>query len=187
MASLKDWLPFRFSRKEQKEKALPAQQREARTAGLPAAWADDPFFGPAFQMMRQMDAWMDRFFGGQATTQGFFGDFSRPFVPTVDVSEDAESFKVVAEMPGVKPEDLTLEVQDGSLVLAGEKRHEAEHERDGFYRVERSFGSFHRVIPLPDGLDLDHIDARSKDGVLTIRIPKKEATGVGPRKIEVRA
>lgn len=93
--------------------------------------------------------------------------------PVVDITETEERYQVSAEVPGVKKDDLTLEVQEGVLTLRGEKKQEREDENEKGRRLERIYGAFSRSFSLPGDADADHIDASFKDGVLTVRIPKR--------------
>jgi HSP20 family protein len=95
--------------------------------------------------------------------------------PAVDLSEDEKSFRVTAELPGVKKEDVTVEVHEDLLTIRGEKRTEREEKKDRPHWVERSYGSFARAFTLPNTAIADQMNASFKDGVLTIEIPKKEA------------
>jgi HSP20 family protein len=93
--------------------------------------------------------------------------------PVVDITETDDRYQVSAEVPGVKKDDLTLEVQEGVLTLRGEKKQEREDENEKGRRLERVYGAFTRSFSLPADADPDHIEASFKDGVLTVRIPKR--------------
>ena len=94
-------------------------------------------------------------------------------------------FLVRADVPGLSPDDIRLEVRDGSLVLEGERRQEVEVEgKEGVYRSERMYGRFSRVIPLPQAADLDKAAARFENGVLEIEIPLRE--DAQRRRIEIQ-
>jgi HSP20 family protein len=105
--------------------------------------------------------------------------------PSIDVSESDDEIVVQAEIPGVSPEDVEISVDDNHLIISGEKRQESEEQEKNFYRVERSYGSFRRSLALPSGADVDNIKASSKDGVLSVRIPKGESKR--SRKIEIES
>ncbi len=78
-----------------------------------------------------------------------------------------------------------MTIEDGALVLRGEKKQDIRSEENGCYRLERAYGAFMRSIPLPEGLDLDHIEARFERGLLTLRLPKSSSPPPPVRKIEV--
>jgi HSP20 family protein len=87
------------------------------------------------------------------------------------VIQQGSELIVRADLPGVNPEDVTVDVSEDGLTIAGERREERREERNGVYRMERSYGSFYRVVPLPDGAMTDQANATFKDGVLEIRMP----------------
>lgn len=105
------------------------------------------------------------------------------WAPAVDIKEDEDKFVIQADIPGVKPEEIDINMEDGVITIKGEKETEAKTENEGYKRVERTYGSFYRRFSLPDTADPDAISAKSKLGVLEITIPKREA--VKPKKINV--
>ena len=104
--------------------------------------------------------------------------------PEVDVEETDDRYLFHVELSGVKPEDISVSVEDGVLTLAGERRFYDEKEAEGFRRVERRFGSFHRAMRLPTKVDPEAIEARYSNGVLDVTVPKAEETK--PHRIEVK-
>jgi len=105
------------------------------------------------------------------------------WTPAVDIKEENDKFVLHADIPGVKPEDIDISMEDGVLTIKGEKKTEATTEQEGYKRVERTYGSFYRRFSLPDTANADAISAKSKLGVLEIVIPKREA--VQPKKINI--
>ncbi len=105
------------------------------------------------------------------------------WAPAVDIKEETDRFLIHADIPGVKPEDIDVSMEDGVLTIKGEKKTEAKTEKKGYKRVERTYGSFYRRFSLPDTANPETISAVSKHGVLEIIIPKREA--VQPKKISV--
>jgi HSP20 family protein len=105
------------------------------------------------------------------------------WVPAVDIKEADDAFLIVADIPGVDPKDIEVHMDNGVLTIKGEKESEQKEEREGYKRVERSYGSFYRRFSLPDTADPDKISAKSNHGVLEVRIGKQER--VQPRKIAV--
>ena len=97
------------------------------------------------------------------------------FRPAVDIVESAEAFEVRAEVPGMKAEDIHLDVEKNVLTLRGERTLAETTEGADYRRVERSYGSFTRSFSLPETVDDEAIEANLADGVLTVRLPKKEA------------
>lgn len=107
------------------------------------------------------------------------------WVPAVDIKEEKDAFLIVADIPGVDPKDIEVHMENGILTIKGEKESEKKEEREGYKRVERSFGSFYRRFSLPDTANPEGITANSNHGVLEVRIPKQEK--VQPRKIAVNS
>ena len=107
------------------------------------------------------------------------------WAPAVDIKEEVDKFVIHADIPGVKPEDIEVSMEAGVLTVKGEKESEAKTEKEGYKRVERTYGSFYRRFSLPDTADGDAINAKCKNGVLEIIIPKREA--VKPKRISVAA
>ena len=111
------------------------------------------------------------------------GNGGLPLVPLVDIEETEDAWIVEAELPGVKPEDVNVEVRGSELAISGEIK---EREREGILRRRtRKTGEFDYHITLPGDADAEHIDAELRDGVLTVRIPKPEQER--PRRIDVKS
>jgi len=105
------------------------------------------------------------------------------WVPAVDIKENDDHFTIVADIPGVAPEDIEVQMENGVLTIKGERETEKTEEKDDYKRVERSFGSFYRRFSLPESANPDSVEAKSNNGVLEITIDKQEKTE--PRKISV--
>ena len=95
--------------------------------------------------------------------------------PAVDVYEEDSTLNIRADLPGIKPENLKVRVTEHGVTLDGERKYEHEEQREGVYRSEWSYGTFHRTIPLPEGSDPDKAKAEYHDGELKIVIPFPEA------------
>ncbi len=111
------------------------------------------------------------------------GGTLRRWMPAMDLVESGEHFVLRADLPGMGEEDIKIELEDGTLTVSGERKAEHESEEEGYYRVERAFGSFSRSLTLPKGVDADAVSASFDRGVLEVRIPKPEARK--PRLIEI--
>ncbi len=103
--------------------------------------------------------------------------------PAVDVFEAGDDIVVKAEIPGIDREDVAVEVKDGILTLRGERKFEKEEDRENYHRIERSYGTFVRSFALPSSVDPDKVEASLRDGVLEVKLSKKEETK--PRKVKV--
>lgn len=106
------------------------------------------------------------------------------WMPVVDVSETGTEMVIRAEIPGIADKDIDVSVVGDAVVISGEKREESETSGEDWHRCERRFGSFRRIINLPDTVDADKAKADSGNGVVTVRIPKR--VGVKPRHIEIK-
>jgi HSP20 family protein len=107
----------------------------------------------------------------------------RRWAPAVDLFEREDSLVLKADLPGLVEEDVQIEVRDNVLTISGERRAEFEDTQNGYYRVERAFGSFSRSLTLPEGVDADKISAEFENGVLEVTIPKPEERK--PHRIEI--
>ena len=96
------------------------------------------------------------------------------FKPSLDVASGSDDYTIKLELPGVKKKDIEVEVHNHTLTIKGEKKQESEEKEKDFYRIERSYGSFKRVLNLPEDADIESIVSEHKDGILTIKISKKE-------------
>jgi HSP20 family protein len=104
--------------------------------------------------------------------------------PAIDVSEDDKQYVITAELPGVKKDDVSVELHEGVLTVQGEKKSEREEKKERRRWVERSYGSFTRSLTLPGDALADRVDAAFADGVLTVTIPKAEAAK--PRTVAIK-
>ena len=133
----------------------------------------------------------------QNRLNSIFHDFSRPqstegesltagaFAPAVDIYEDAQKLALTFEVPGVKPEDVDIRVENNVLTVKGERAWNAEQKEENFRRIERRFGSFVRSFTLPQSVDTEAVSAHSEHGVLVVELPKKAAAQ--PKQIKVNA
>ncbi|HEX2468894.1 MAG TPA: Hsp20/alpha crystallin family protein [Solirubrobacterales bacterium] len=108
----------------------------------------------------------DTFFGGTNDTR------ARRWVPAMDLVETSDHLVLRADLPGMEKDDVNVDIKDGVLTVSGERKTEQEQKSEGFYRVERAFGSFSRSLTLPEGIDADKVEADFDKGVLEVRIPK---------------
>lgn len=139
-----------------------------------------------FSLFREeMNRLFDNFFRG-FEIEPFETGFGT-FRPSVNVVEDEKEIKVSAELPGVDEKDIEVSLSKDSLTIKGEKKEEKEDKGKNYYRMERSYGSFSRTIPLPVEIDADKVKAQFKKGVLTVTLPKTAKTIEETKKIPVKA
>jgi HSP20 family protein len=132
------------------------------------------------RLENEMSDLMERMFGQEGEANGWsLGDFT----PAVNLAEQENVFEISVELPGMKPEDVNVELKEGNLWISGKKTEEAEQEGKTYHRMERRHGEFRRVVPLPGAVDPEHVDANFRDGLLTIHIPKTEQSK--SRRIEI--
>ena len=146
------------------------QRGSERPRGLSRREPFDIFGMGPFAMMRRMQEDMDRLFGSFG-----FGGSGQPsgaelstWAPAIDVFQRGNEFVVRADIPGLSREDLTVEIGDDELTIRGERKYDQEEEREGVFRRERGYGSFCRVVQLPEGVVADSAKAHFKNGVLEI-------------------
>jgi HSP20 family protein len=136
---------------------------------------------------------MQRFFGWPvALSPTYFPAVPRistrakAWTPRMDIFEKDGTIVLKAELPGLKKEDVQVEMMGEDLIISGEAKAETEVKEDAYYRTERTFGSFYRRMPLPAGTKADQIQATLTDGVLEVQIPKPAAVRPEPTKVEVK-
>ncbi len=139
----------------------------------------------ASQVQDPMRQLFDRLFEGSLFQTGSDESsvVTSQWMPLVDIREEADRFVLYADIPGVDPQDIEVQMDKGLLTIKGERRAESTAETERYSRVERAHGSFHRRFALPDSADPDGVTASGSNGVLRIDIPKRpEST---PRRIQV--
>ncbi|MCW3069816.1 MAG: Hsp20/alpha crystallin family protein [Solirubrobacterales bacterium] len=140
--------------------------------------------------MQTIQQEMNRLFGsffdapeGAGGSGGGDGGSLRRWIPAMDLVEEGDHFVLRADLPGVREEDVNVELEDNVLTISGERKAEHEDRKEGYHRIERAVGRFSRSLTLPEGIDPDSIEARFENGVLTVRIPKPEERR--PRRVEI--
>lgn len=111
--------------------------------------------------------------------------FKEARFPAVDVSEDDKVITVKAEIPGMEPKDVNISLEQGMLVIKGEKKFEDEEKKENYHRIERSYGSFYRALPLTSEIKEEEIQAKYAKGIVTITLPKTKVSKA--KKIEIQA
>lgn len=106
--------------------------------------------------------------------------------PKLDIKEGAGGYTITAEVPGMEKSDLQVEVRNDMLIIRGEKRQEEKNEEEQYHYTERSYGSVQRVLSLPDDADSDKMDASFKNGVLTIKLPRRKEAKSHTRTVEIK-
>jgi len=164
-----------------------------------------PFIASPLSLMRQMAEDMDRLFenfGLSRTGLGLAPTFSAGldrdlwrgssaleqtvWSPQVETFRRGDKLVIRADLPGLKKEDVNLEVYDGMLTISGERSEEYKEDRDDFYRTERSYGRYSRTLPLPEGVSEDQLEATFNDGVLEVTLPAPQLPERKAKRIPIR-
>ena len=199
------WNPFRFKRQ-----AHGTPQSSGTDSGVPSGQSSAPGTATGQSRLQSATGWPQQAmampdllnpfnlvpgmlfnpFSAFGSLDRWFGDFSPgAVIPQLDVVDEGDALRITAELPGMDRDDIELLLQDDVLVIRGEKKQERKGEEKGCYRLERAFGSFQRVIPLPAGLDTDRVEAEFDKSVLSIRIrkdPKAASDGDDVKKIPIK-
>jgi HSP20 family protein len=146
------------------------QQGSSRSSGylLPYLGPADIFRMDPFSLMRRMSEELDRVFADEREQR------ERTWSPAVELMQRDGNLIVRAELPGLKPDNVKVEITDDAIVLEGERVDEREENRGGLHVTERRYGRFYRAIPLPDGAKTDDARAKFENGVLEITVPTEE-------------
>jgi HSP20 family protein len=143
-----------------------------------------------FSWFSDMDAEFDRFFGDRRFPMPSMRALRRGMhdlpVPKADIFEREGSIVVRAELPGVKKDDVSVEMEGNDLVIQGKRDEQSEVKEENYYRMERSSGSYYRRIPLPEGVKTDGVNATYRDGMLEVVVPRPEQSAPTPTKIDLQ-
>lgn len=134
--------------------------------------------------LRRLNSVLDEAFNGWPFQSEQNGTVTSSWLPACDVFEDKDAVKIVAEVPGVRPEDVKISLENNILSVRGEKKQQAEEKTERVHRYERTYGSFERSFSLPSSVDPERIAASYAHGILTVSIPKAERAR--PREIPVK-
>jgi HSP20 family protein len=129
----------------------------------------------------EMNRMFQEFFRGGTGEEAGWG--LRTWTPAVDIYDTDDALILKAELPGVSKDDVGIEIHNNTLILRGERKHEAEVKEGDYYRAERAYGTFQRSFVLPTLVDQDKVQATYTDGVLELRLPKSEAAK--PKRIAI--
>jgi HSP20 family protein len=149
----------------------------------------NPFETFANEMERFFDdfgfgrGWLGRPFGARARRQGAL----EMWTPQIEVFQQNNELVVRADLPGLKKEDISVDITEDAITVSGERRQEQQSESGGAFVTERSYGSFYRAIPLPHGAIADQAKATFKDGVLEIRVPSPPEQVTRGRRVEIQS
>jgi len=194
-----------------RERAIQTGREGARSTGATRRQQTSPVFGTGtgslspFAMMRRMAEDMDRLFDNFGLGRTGFGlaptlgaDLNRDpwqgsstvdqmaWAPQVETFRRGDQLVIRADLPGLRKDDVKVEVDDGVLTISGERREEHEEDRDNYYRSERTYGQFYRAIPLPEGVSENQCEASFKEGVLEVTLPAPKQEERKRKQIQVK-
>ncbi|MGD8339020.1 MAG: Hsp20/alpha crystallin family protein [Desulfobacterales bacterium] len=186
--SVKKWIPWNWFKNEEESagKSVPVQRASVQERGHAPS-------NPIEQFHREFDRLFDRTFRGFGLTPF---EFNRPLLPrmndgmlkpTLDLGATDKEYTVTLEIPGVDEKDVRLEIVNDTLTIQGEKKQENEEKGKNYYRMERSYGSFQRMLSLPEDADQNAVTATFKKGVLTVTMPRKALPKAHVKQIEVKS
>lgn len=188
-----DWKklsPWNWFKKENEQDAhrIPVMQKGAYPAGANS-------YSPLNQLHTELDRAFDQMwsnFGRHSPFQeggSLLPEFNTSgfLKPSLDIKETNNAFEISVEIPGVEEKDIELSLDGDTLTIKGEKHQEKKEEKDNYHRVERAYGSFQRLLSLPENANGDEIKASFKNGLLLITLPKSEPAKPAGRKIEIES
>ena len=147
-------------------------------------------FGSLTSLQGEIDRLFEDFMGGWGPRRGLWldADGDEGFaMPKLDVAESDKAVHVSAELPGISEKDMSIEIADGVLTITGTHEEKSDEKDRQYHRVERSRRTYRRSLSLPPGIDEDNVDAKLKNGVLEVTLPKTAEAEAKSRKIEVKA
>ena len=186
---IKKLAPWNWFRKEDEStgSVIPVKQNDLRYSG-----EDSHVSHPLAQLHREMDRIFENAVRGFGISN-LRPDFSWPLTtsgllkPHVDIGATDKEYAITIEVPGVDKKDVKVEISNDTLIIRGEKKQEKEEKNQDFYRVERSYGSFQRILDLPDDADQSGIAATFKKGILTVKMPRKSSPKSDVKRIEIKS
>ncbi|MBW2355307.1 MAG: Hsp20/alpha crystallin family protein [Deltaproteobacteria bacterium] len=186
--NVKKWIPWNWFKKEEEEagKMVPVKRESAQEPG-------SAFGHPLQQFHQEIDRLFDQAFRGFGLSP--FTLERPPFPrladgvlkPTLDLAATDKEYTITVEIPGVDEKDVQLEIVNDTLTIRGEKKQEKEEKEKNYYRMERSYGTFQRILSLPEDVDQENIKAVFKKGVLTVTLPRKALPKSQVKQIEVKS
>jgi HSP20 family protein len=192
-------MPEKQSENQQNQRGSSSNQQMARTSqsgGVQRGGLDPFFLSPReffsanpFSLMRRMSEEMDRVFsefGMQRSGGSGGGQMGAMWAPPIEVAERGGNLVVHAELPGLKPEDVKVEVNNEALIIQGERKFEQQQNEGGIHRTERRYGQFYRTVPLPENVNPEQVRARFENGVLEVTVPVPQAQS-NSRQIPIEA
>lgn len=185
---LKKLAPWNWFKKEEEiEHTIPVKHTEKNS------YYPERYYDPTHSMHRDIDRMFDHFLRGFGMPPiglpGLWPSLGESGLlkPKIDLSASEQEYLLTVEIPGVNEKDVAIDIKGNTMTVKGEKRQEKEEKDKNFYRIERSYGSFQRVLSLPEDVDQDAIKASFKNGILSITMPRKALPKGEVKQIEISA
>lgn len=186
---IKKLVPWNWFKKEEEEGGVTVPVQWKSEARIP--YPKGSVMGQIAQMHREMDRLFENAFRG-AGFSPFTSDFHAPvvgsalFKPQMDIGATDKEYSITVEVPGVEEKDVNVEVANNTLIIRGEKKQDTEEKEKDFYKIERFYGSFQRVLSLPEDAVQEEIKASFKKGILAIKIPRKAVPKTEVKQVEIK-
>lgn len=185
---IKKLAPWNWFKKEEDGSGavVPVRRSEKQTIHR-----DDTASHPMIQLQQEMDRMFENAFRGFGLSP-ISNDWLTPLGasvllrPHLDIAATDKEYSITVEVPGVSQKDVKIEIADNTMTILGEKKQEKEEKEKNFYRVERSYGSFQRVLSLPEDANQDDVKATFNNGVLSIKLPRKALPKSKMKQIEIK-
>jgi HSP20 family protein len=186
--SIKKWIPWNWFKKEEEEpgKSVPVQRQSSEDQGMALRNTVEQFH-------REVDRLFDDALRGMGRLPFSFNRTLLPSLrngvlkPTLDLGATEKEYTVTVEIPGVSEKDVELEIVNDTLTIRGEKKQENEEKNKSYYRMERSYGSFQRMLSLPEDADQNGVAATFNNGILTVTMPRKLLPKAEVKRIAVKS
>lgn len=185
---IKKLAPWNWFKKEEEESGahVPVKMAEKHPQ-----YSEENYLNPIVQLHREMDKLFENTFRGFGLSP-FRSELFSPLTtsgllkPQVDIGANDKEYTITVEVPGVSEKDVQVEVSNNIMTIKGEKKQEKEEKDKDFYRIERSYGSFQRVLSLPEDADQTDIKATFKNGILKVRMPRRALPASEVKQIDVK-
>lgn len=187
---IKKWIPWNWFKKEEEGSGTTVPVQHEGRQGQAVTLAN-----PLQQFHQDIDRLFDQTFRKFGLSSAIFNpsfpsrltEAAIVLKPTLDLGVTDQEYTLTVEIPGVEEKDVKLEIVNDTLTIGGEKKQEKEEKEKNYYRMERSYGSFQRVLCLPDDVDQDNVKASFAKGILTVTLPRKTAQKSDVRHIEIKS
>ncbi|MBU2710446.1 Hsp20/alpha crystallin family protein [Zooshikella harenae] len=195
LQKLNPWNWFKHEESQKTNEHVMPVTREAESKDMPVSSNNYKHY-PIFQLHREIERLFDEAFRGfnlpnldpsHFSTNSNSGLNPESFRPSLNVSSDDNGYQITLEAPGLTEKDIDIEIKRDIMTIQGSKQEEKENKDRHFYRIERHYGTFQRVLSLPEDANTDAIQAEMKNGVLKITIPRQESEITNKRKITIQS